>query len=372
MINVAIINPSPKSYSQTFINAHLQHINANKFILKKGYLPTKDHADQDLYKPSFPVKLLHKALIRTHLGTKESFQQKSLEVYLKKNKIDVVLAEFGPTGAAVYNICHNVNIPLVIHFHGADAYWDNYLKNLSTEYRKMFEVANKIFVVSKHMYQQLINLGAPEEKLIINTYGPADFFYDINPNMENPILISVGRFVDKKAPYLTILAFKEVLKHFPAACLYMVGDGELLFVCQNIVSSLKMESAVKFLGVKNSVEIAGLFQNAYCYVQHSIVSYDNDTEGTPVSILEASAAGLPVISTRHAGIPDVILHEKTGFIVDEGDIEKMSAYMLQLMHDRSLAKKMGTLGKEYIKNNYSMDKHISRLNEILLKACNNA
>jgi len=369
MINVAIINPSPNAYSQTFINAHIQNIKANIFVLKKGYLPAKDHADRNFYNPFFPLKLLHKVQIWSGFTKKEAYHQRSIGRYIKKKKIDVVLAEFGPTGAAIYQICQKLNIPLVIHFHGADAYWDNYLNRLRSEYKKMFEVAKYIIVVSKHMYQQLINLGAPEEKLIINTYGPADFFYDVIPSMKKNNLVSVGRFVNKKAPYLTILAFREVIKHFPDARLYMAGDGELLFACKMMVSSLKMDKAIKFLGIKSASEIAELFKDSYCYVQHSIVSNDNDTEGTPVSILEASAAGLPVISTRHAGIPDVILHEKTGFLVDEGDIQKMSEYMILLLQNRDMAKKMGNSGKENIRKNHSLDKHISLLNEVLQKAC---
>jgi glycosyltransferase involved in cell wall biosynthesis len=99
------------------------------------------------------------------------------------------------------------------------------------------------------------------------------------------------------------------------------------------------------------------------------VSYDNDTEGTPVSILEASASGLPVVSTRHAGIPDVIIHERSGYIVEERDVEKMADYMIRLLKNPSLAKDMGSWGKENIRANFSMTRHISLLSEILLKAC---
>ena len=370
MINVAILNPSPGLYSQTFIEAHLRKIHANKFILRNGYLPTVNHENKEFYHPFLPIKLIHKTLEHFGIVEKNEFLSRKVLKYLKKNKIEVVLAEFGQTGAAVYKICDKANIPLVVHFHGADAYRDKYLLTYKDEYLKMFQVAKYIIVVSKHMRNHLKTLGAPEEKLILNTYGPADFFLDIHPNFNNLTITSVGRFVDKKAPYLTILAFQKVLEHFPTAQLNMVGDGDLLFSCKNMVASLKLDQSVNFLGVKNTTEIAALFEKSYCYVQHSIVSADNDTEGTPVSILEASASGLPIVATNHAGIPDVIKHNETGFIVDEGDIIKMSEYITLLLNDRSLAKKMGAQGKENIRTNFSMRRHIDLLNEILIKASN--
>jgi hypothetical protein len=190
MINVAIINPAP-TYSQTFINAHIQHIEGNKLVLSKGYLPTKDHNLRPLYRPSLPLALVNRVKMLTKQTTKESLRRGALEKYLRVHKIDLVLAEFGPAGAAIYEICQRVGVPMVVHFHGADAYSDHYLNKLRDEYRKMFDVARYIFVVSRHMYRQLISLGAPEEKLIINTYGPDDTFFKVKPATDKPTLHSI-------------------------------------------------------------------------------------------------------------------------------------------------------------------------------------
>ena len=81
-------------------------------------------------------------------------------------------------------------------------------------------------------------------------------------------------------------------------------------------------------------------------------------EGTPVGILEASAAGIPVIATRHAGIPDVIIDRETGFLVNEHDVDEMAKQLITLIENQDLAKKMGAKGKENIKNNFSMKMHL--------------
>ena len=88
-------------------------------------------------------------------------------------------------------------------------------------------------------------------------------------------------------------------------------------------------------------------------------------EGTPVSILEASIAGLPIISTYHGGIPDVVLHEQTGLLCKEHDVNTMSTHMLQLLDDVAYAKQLGAAGKQHIKENFSLDRHIDVLNNTL-------
>ena len=104
---------------------------------------------------------------------------------------------------------------------------------------------------------------------------------------------------------------------------------------------------------------------SFCYVQHSVVSFTGDKEGTPVSILEASAAGLPVVSTVHAGIPDVIVNNESGLLVDEFDVDSMANNMIILFENRKLAQKFGNNGKLFIKENYSLMKHLEIVENLI-------
>ena len=81
-----------------------------------------------------------------------------------------------------------------------------------------------------------------------------------------------------------------------------------------------------------------ILKNFLAFVQHSIIAANGDAEGTPVSILEAGAAGVPVISTKHAGIPDLVLDNITGFLVEEHDVEEMILKMIQLLKEPSSAR----------------------------------
>jgi glycosyltransferase involved in cell wall biosynthesis len=98
------------------------------------------------------------------------------------------------------------------------------------------------------------------------------------------------------------------------------------------------------------------------------VASSGDREGTPVAILEAAASGLPVIATRHAGIPEAVIHGETGLLVDELDIEAMAEHIAVLATDAGLAGALGRRARQHIRVNYSMAKSVQGLNTILRKA----
>jgi glycosyltransferase involved in cell wall biosynthesis len=119
------------------------------------------------------------------------------------------------------------------------------------------------------------------------------------------------------------------------------------------------------MGAKPPCVVQRELRQARCFVQHSVVAPDGATEGTPVSILEAGASGLPVISTRHAGIPDVVLEGETGFLVQERDVSGMAERMLQLAVNPALAGKMGGMARIRIEAEFSMPKRIGNLRKII-------
>jgi glycosyltransferase involved in cell wall biosynthesis len=288
----------------------------------------------------------------------------------RKNNIQVCLAHYGPTGDSMYKICNDLNIPLIIHFHGFDATTHDVLDRYEN-YNFLFKNATCIIAVSRAMEQQLLSIGCPRNKLVYNTYGPNDYFTELNPSLHSRTLLGIGRFTDKKAPYYTIFAFSKILKEIPDAKLILAGNGSLWNTCKNLVRYLNLEHAVSFPGVLTPEEFRREILAARAFVQHSIKAENGDCEGTPVAILEASAAGLPVISTKHAGIPDVIINGETGILVEEHDVKGMANAMRTLLLDESLAKRMGQSGKRNISKNFSMKHHIDNLNRIIRSVIEN-
>ncbi len=368
-INIAVISDYQGGYSEGFIKAHIDRL-ATCVIPAHQLSWRSDQVQTVPVSTAGKVKMKIKNLIRyniTNVLDKYKVQQT-----LSRYKIDVVLAEYGHIGILAHALLKDTHIPLVVHFHGIDAYQKALLHQRKQKYQEMFAYSRGVIAVSRDMEQQLISLGAPAEKVFYNTYGvDIDLFNQTAPSLAGPNLLAVGRFVDKKAPYLTILAFKKVLRAVPEARLTILGDGPLWHVCMTMVRSLNLERAVRLLGAVGQNEVASLMQKTRVFVQHSIVAQSGDSEGTPNTILEAGASGIPVVSTKHAGIKDIVQHGETGFLVEEGDIEKMAHHMICLLQNPSLADKMGNAARTYIRSNHQLEKSLDNLYTILLHAANN-
>lgn len=367
-LNIAILSPSLNAYSETFIQAHKNLLKGNIYYYygSLSNLKLEDKGEVLSGKKRIALKAIDKIKNKKLNAEKQAFLKS-----LKKNKIDVILAEYGTTAAIYLDIIKKSKLPLVIHFHGYDATKYTTIKQFEFEYKEMFKYAAYVIAVSTVMYQKLLILGCPKEKLINNTYGPNDLFFDNKPLFSKQQFVAIGRFTDKKAPYYTIMAFNKVLHDFPDAKLIMAGNGHLLNTCENLVNHFNIEKSVEFVGVITPQKFLEYLKFSLAFVQHSITAKNGDMEGTPLAVLESSAAGLPVISTYHAGIPDVIQHKSTGFLVKEHDVAGMTQYMKVLLSDVELAKNMGSLGRETIENHFSMKRHINVINELLRKAVNN-
>jgi glycosyltransferase involved in cell wall biosynthesis len=374
-MNIAIITPLVPTYSETFISLHLQQLpfKVHHFhsLPKMGYHPIYDGAGKPLSSDRKWVNYIETGIDRVfgENGTGYFFRQQAMLRYFKKHQIQAVLAEYGPVGASVMEVCAKAGIPLLVHFHGRDAYHFKTLERYKKHYPKMFQLAHTIFPVSTDMQEQLLGLGAPAEKLVLNPYGPNSvlFHYQDHADAE-PVFLSVGRFTGKKAPDLTIKAFQLTLRQVPNARLIMVGDGPLWESCKQLALSLGIADHIVFAGSRPPAAIAELHHQVRVFVQHSIRAADGDSEGTPVAILEAMQSGLPVVSTRHAGIKDVVLEGITGFLVEEGDYKGMSKYMITLAKNAALSAEMGKQGANRIQEHYTLAQHLDRLSQRIEKA----
>jgi glycosyltransferase involved in cell wall biosynthesis len=195
-----------------------------------------------------------------------------------------------------------------------------------------------------------------------------EYFRPIEAGRNPPVFVAVGRFVEKKAPHITLLAFREVWAELPAARLIMIGDGVLLDACKQLAQSLGIASAVQFPGPLNASAVRDTLQQARVFVQHSVTAPSGDSEGTAISLLEAAATGLPVVSTWHGGIQDTMVHGQTGFLVEELDFRAMAKHMLSLGSDPERATSMGQCARQRVVTTYSMNRSIEGLHRILTHA----
>jgi len=285
-----------------------------------------------------------------------------------------VLAEFGTVSVRVMEACAAQGVPLVAHFHGYDASKHSTLAEYGDGYRRLFNVAAVLVVVSRDMAKQLEALGAPPGKIEYNPCSvDLETFYGAAPEQAPPKFLAMGRYVDKKAPHLTLLAFSRVLAACPEARLVMVGDGPLRCACEDLAQAMGISEAVQFVSFLPNLAIASLMRTMRGFVQHSVTARDGNTEGTPVAIMEAAASGLPIVSTRHAGIKNVVRHGQTGYLVEPGDIAAMASHWTELARDPELAQWLGRNGRAFIADSpFERSRSIARLWEIIEKAISDA
>ena len=370
-MRICITRSSRNAYSETFIRDQIAVFSnwADVYTIHSGRLPEKKEDGTLINSKLFWS--LHKAL-KVVLGRNNFFGNYGVKKYLKDNKIDVVLANYGMPGAHMTPVCKALNIPLLVIFHGHDATDKKLLQEYRNKYKEMFAYATYTIAVSEEMKKRLITAGAIPEKIKLIPYGvDIDKFKPSGNNTNKNTFLAVGRFTEKKGPLFTIRAFYKALQKFSEAKLVMVGGKNGMYEeCDKLVQELGIANAIDFTGIKSSEEIANLMANSLAFVQHSITALNGDMEGTPLGILEASASALPVVSTLHGGIKEAVIHGKTGFLVEEKDENAMADFMIQLLENPEKAKEMGMNGRNHIVENHYQEKQIKKIYELAELAIN--
>lgn len=363
-----MVSPSLNVYSETFIQEQKTGLSGEVFYYYGGEIPQylEGFGKLNNHYTTWNVKLKHKFGLKTFSISETAFINS-----LKKKKIEIVLAQYGTTAYKVVEICKFLKIPLITHFHGYDASVKNVIDRCN-QYKDVFSYSTYIIAVSKEMKSNLENLGCPSEKLVYNVYGPSKLFLEQIPEFSNQTFLGIGRFVNKKAPYYTILAFKKVHDQFPETKLIIGGTGELYESCLNLIRYLNLEKSISLPGIISREQFLNYLKSAFAFVQHSVTAINGDQEGTPLAVLEASAAGLPVVSTKHAGIPDVVVDNKTGLLVEEHDVDAMAQKMMDLLKNQTLAKQFGSNGKERIKTNFTLKRHLDVIDGLIDKTIKKA
>lgn len=354
------------SYSETFIDQQIRQLNPYA-VLYEGWQPSNIHAGGSIY--PFPLNLLvFRGSLRNLFPI---FYQKIYTYFLKKYLIDTettcLLANYGPLGTHICTACQELQMPFVVHFHGFDASEKKTISRFGEDYRKILPLAKAVIVVSQVMKADIEGICGPLKNLHVLPYGVDTEKFIPRPKNSNQAiqLISVGRFTAKKAPIMSIKAFQILLEKFPTAYFTMIGDGELWEDAKKYVAENGLEKNIAFMGQQTPDLILEKLQKSDIFIQHSIKTPSGDSEGTPNSILEASACGLPIVSTLHAGIPEAVIQGETGILVQENDFQAMGEALISLAQDPDRRLEMGESARNHMLKNYEIKKQAEKLRRLL-------
>ena len=291
-----------------------------------------------------------------------------VRTFLQRHGVTSVLAEFGNNGCLLRAACKRAEIPLYVHFHGADATKVQRGSSRARHYRRLFRDASGIIVPSHFLAGRLLALGCPDSKLHVSPNGIDLAMFSETARVAGQFL-AVGRLVEKKAPQLTIRAFAKVRKHRSDCTLDMVGDGPLWQACVDEIAHHDLTDCVRLHGVQGSDFVWGLLGKAEIFVQHSITAANGDMESFGVSLVEAMASSIPVVATDHNGFSETVSNGETGLLVAEHDVDGMADAMIALLEDRLLAETMGHAGRTRVKERFTNDRTAARLREIMGMPC---
>ena len=176
-------------------------------------------------------------------------------------------------------------------------------------------------------------------------------------------LLTIARLIEKKGAQYAVQAVADVLKRHSNIEYNIVGDGPVKNTLEDLIEGLNIGNNVKLLGWRHQEEIIELMKHTDVLIAPSVVSGDGDEEGIPVVLMEALAQGMPVLSTQHSGIPELVQDGESGFLVPERNVEALADKLEILIKHPEIWSEMGRAGREYVERHYDIDK----LNDKLVK-----
>jgi glycosyltransferase involved in cell wall biosynthesis len=374
-MTLAIVANSLNAPSETFIRAHVRDIAPGQTVVLCQDGTGAENLDvpilSDIRGAPTPrhfgdrIRQLQNQIFRPFLDPSlRGAQERTVREFLQLHGVTVVLAEFGQNGSRMRLACKRAKIPLYVHFHGSDASKLPRKRRWRRAYRKLFRDATGIIAPSKFLADRLESIGCDRSKLHVSPCG-IDLPKIIERKDRPSLLLAVGRLVEKKSPLSTLRAFAKVAERRKELRLEVVGDGPLMEACRNAVDRLEMARCARFHGALPHDRVFALMNDALAFVQHSVEAKNGDCEGLPVGILEAMGKGLPVVSTRHSGIPEAVIHGETGLLVEEHDIDGMAEAMLFVVDNPEKAKEMGRAGRARVEAYFTHEHTAARLRGIM-------
>ncbi|MGW6606795.1 glycosyltransferase [Peribacillus butanolivorans] len=276
--------------------------------------------------------------------------------YVERNNISLLHAHHGQLGMLLLPFKEETNIPLVTSIRGRDATLANqpigYLENM----KMLFEKGERFFPVCQYLADRLIAWGCPPEKIRV-LYGGVDLnqYNYRTPHKEgSQNILSIGRLVEKKGHHILMQAFQKIRGKFPNATLTIIGRGELEERINSLANELNLGDSFRLLNHLPKDQVREQMTNADIFCAASLVAADGDVEGIPNTLKEAMAIGVPVISTNHAGIPELITNNKEGILVQENNVDELAEALEFMLTNRELWETYTVAARQKIEQNFNL------------------
>lgn len=224
--------------------------------------------------------------------------------------------------------------------------------------RGVYEHACATIAISRFTAGNLARLGVPEDRVHVILPGappardvPDSTFTDVKSKYglgEGPVILSVGRLIERKGQECLIRAFRGVMEAFPGARLVFAGRGPMLERCKALAHELGVATSVVFAGYVDEMALAALYRLCDVFALPAGDAGRGQVEGFGLVFAEAGAYSKPVVGGRSGGVEDAIIDGETGLLVEPGDVDALADMLLRLLRDPAYARRLGEAGRQRV------------------------
>ncbi len=292
-----------------------------------------------------------------------------------KKPYDVIHCQFGDTALRILRHRRNgiLGSKLVTSFRGGDI--SSFLKKHGDQiYAPLFRSGDLFLTNCEHFRRRLVRLGCDEAKVKVHGSGIdcRKFFYRLRTASDDgPIrIVTTARLVRKKGIEYGIRAVAALVAAHPRIEYTIIGEGPLQKALEQLILELGVAGRVSLAGQKRPQEIVQILDRSHLFVACSVTAKDGNEDAPVNTLKEAMSMGLPVVATRHGGIPELVEDGVSGFLVPERDADAIAEKLDHLIRNPHLWPEMGRAGRTKVEEKYDKEKLNDELVEIYRQLLN--
>ncbi len=369
--------PRVASYCTTFLKPEMRHIYRQvtglrrweTFVvcrerLEAGRYPFEDVVVPPVVKSNFLRRAWLK-YVRREPPIVYRGEYGALAGVLEARQADLLHVYFGHTGVHLLPFLRRWPGPAVVSFHGMDVQTRADRPGYEAGLRALLSEIPLVLARSESLRDRVIALGADPARVRINRTGIPLEAFPVTGRERPPDggwhFVQACRLIEKKGLDVALRAFARFAAAHPAARFTIAGDGPLREPLERLARELGTAERVAFAGFMDQAGLRDLYHRSHVFVHPSQITDDQNQEGIPNSMLEAMATGLPVLATKHGGIPEAVCHGVTGLLVPERDVDGLAGSMARLAAATGEWEAMGRAAAADVREHFEHAAQIAKL-----------
>ncbi len=287
----------------------------------------------------------------------------------RRENVVLLHAHQGWEGARTIHLKRRLGVPFVVSFYGRDAtmiprkaYW-------RVLYRRLFDRGDVFIAEGRHMAETLARIGCPRERIRVVHLGVDPSRIPFAERRPGPAGEAIGliaaSFREKKGIRYALEAVARVAPRFPELRLRIIGDGPMRETIRERAGRPDLAGRIDLLGYLGYPDYLRELGKAHFLMAPSVTAADGDTEGgAPVCVLDAQAAGLPIIATEHCDIPEATVPGRSALLSPERDVDALAANLERLLSAPDMWGEMGRAGRAHVEAEFDASRQGSKLADL--------